>query len=499
MTTNQTFLSRSASQRFTLYACVWSGAGLMALIGMGINQDAGNIVLGLLGMANEDNNNSEQSFSEQTNTLPKFLGVEVDHHSPRPQVHQSQSANAIPHCTNHKLPSHAGSDGYTETTMARASALDLFGLMQSGASRLQHTVNQHLNLLSTSATTSPAGTIFDQVTVSPSCSFRSTFVHNSAGENDATSKASHDVSDASCEGHLQALSIDGVALLIVSFLDGESLARVQGVNIAWRAFIKQYREPLYRSLMEERRVFHTVITSTSAFKSYLFSLRHELDRELAHTHAVHPTHQALEQYCASTEQHGFVAMFCDIIEFRDPRIARFVAWKRQSALSMVLAATPDHVMKFRKRSSYVGPITFVPVDNPLWPVFTSSPVDAPGFMGYAFDHVTMVQGYEELKNTVVKSILKELMIFDTPENAAAYGRRIGRAPYAAILEDEDAQIQVGQAERTSHLTFSSPLRRQLSKYPVAKRINCLRAKIKAVDDCIATTPNSNLNPSFIPA
>ncbi|EEY56746.1 uncharacterized protein PITG_10238 [Phytophthora infestans T30-4] len=348
--------------------------------------------------------------------------------------------------------------------MAPASALDLFGLMQSGASRLQHTVNQHLNLLSTS--NSSSGTTIEHVTTSPSCSFRSTF------------------------SHLQVLSIDGVALLMVSYLDGESLARVQGVNKAWRAFIQQYREPLYRVLVQERRVFHTVITSTSGFKSYLFSMRHALDRELAHTHSVHPMHQALEQYCASTVQHGFVAMFCDIIEFHDPRIARFVAWKRQSALSMVLAATPTHVMNFRKRSSYVGPITFVPVDNPLWPVFTLSPVDAAGFMGYAFDHVTMVPGYEALKNTVVKSILKELMIFDTPDNAAAYGRSIGRAPYAAILEDEDAQVQVGQAERTSHLTFSSPLRRQLSRYSVAERIRRLRAKIKAVDDCIASTPTT---------
>ncbi|EGZ19542.1 hypothetical protein PHYSODRAFT_558319 [Phytophthora sojae] len=337
--------------------------------------------------------------------------------------------------------------------MARASAMELFGFVQSGASRLQHTVNQHLHLLSAA---SPA------------------------------------------TGHLHALSIDGVALLIVSFLDGESLSRVQGVNTAWRSFIQQYKGPLYRSLVEERRVFHTVITSTSVFKSYLFSLRHEFDRELAHTHAVHPTHHALEQYCASTENHGFVAMFCDIIEFRDPRIARFVAWKRQSALSMVLAATPDHVMNFRKRSSYVGPITFVPVDNPLWPVFTSSSVDAPGFMGYAFDHVIMVKGYEALKDTVVKSILKELMIFDTTENAAAYGRSVGRAPYAAILEDEDAQVQVGQAERISHLTFSSPLRRQLSKYPVAERIRRMRDKIKAVDDCIAATPN-NTSCSSTPA
>ncbi|KAJ8556789.1 hypothetical protein ON010_g9175 [Phytophthora cinnamomi] len=33
MTTNQKFLARSTSQRYALYACMWSGAGLMALIG----------------------------------------------------------------------------------------------------------------------------------------------------------------------------------------------------------------------------------------------------------------------------------------------------------------------------------------------------------------------------------------------------------------------------------------------------------------------------------
>lgn len=33
MTTNQQFLSRSTSQRFILYICLWSGAGLMALLG----------------------------------------------------------------------------------------------------------------------------------------------------------------------------------------------------------------------------------------------------------------------------------------------------------------------------------------------------------------------------------------------------------------------------------------------------------------------------------
>ncbi|RLN86462.1 hypothetical protein BBJ28_00004703 [Nothophytophthora sp. Chile5] len=371
--------------------------------------------------------------------------------------------------------------------VTRASALDLFGFVQSGASRLQHSVNQQLHQLSTSLA-SPSSLAL--VSVSPSCSFRSTFVCDSDHDHTALCSSDAHATTVSAQRRLQALSIDDVALLLVSFLDGEDLARMQAVNTAWRAFIQQYHEPLYRSLVEERGVFHTVITSSSAFKSYLFSLRHQLDRELAHTHAVQPTHAALESYCVTTENHGFVAMFCDLIEFQDPRIARFVAWKRQSALSMVLAATPDHVMAFRKRSSFVGPITFVPVDNPLWPAFESPAVDAPGFLGYAFDHVTMVKGYEALQDTVVKSILKELMLFDTAEHAAAYGHRVGRTPYAAIMDDEDTQVLIGQAERANHLTFSSPLRRRLSKYPVAERIRRLYAKIKAVDDCIAATSSS---------
>lgn len=372
--------------------------------------------------------------------------------------------------------------------MVRASPLNLFEFVQSGAFHLQQTVNQHLNVFSTSMSRSQVEQSFDQVTVSPSCSFQSTFVPRTQNHVNKTLPANESTSGTSANYHFQMLSINGVALLIMSFLDGESLSRVQGTSTAYHALIQHSRESLYRSLINERQVFHTVITSSSAFKSYLFSRRHELDRELAHTHAVHSTHKALEQYCSSTEDHGFVAMFCDIIEFCDPRIARFVAWKRQSALSMVLAATPDHVMNFRKRANYIGPITFTPVDNPLWPVFVSSSVDTPGFLGYAFDHVTMVEGYEVLKDTVVKSILKELMIFDTTENAAAYGRSIGRAPYAAILEDEDAWVQVGHTERTSHLSFSSHLRRQLAKYPIDERIRRLQTKIKAVDDRIAAMP-----------
>uniref|UniRef100_M4BY85 F-box domain-containing protein n=1 Tax=Hyaloperonospora arabidopsidis (strain Emoy2) TaxID=559515 RepID=M4BY85_HYAAE len=373
--------------------------------------------------------------------------------------------------------------------MARGSVFDLLGQMQCSASRLHQRVNEHLGVLSSTVTTSPGNTF---LTVSSTCSFRSTFVQCPPREPKVTSKSGKTITFiAKSDNFLEGLSIDEVTFLVLSFLDAASISRVQGVSRTWRTFIQQYREPIYRALIQESQVYGQAIISSSSFMSYLCMLRYDLDRELTHALAVHPTHEILEHYCKLTTEHGFVAMFCDIVEFRDPKIACAVARKRQSALSTVLTATPDHVMKFRKRSRYVGPITFVPVDNPLWPVFDFPPVDTPGFMGYAFDHVAMVEGYQTLKNTIVKSILKDLMIFDTAASAEAYGDTIGRAPYAAILEVEDAQVHAIQLERDNQLSFSSQLRRHLAdKYPFTERIQRLQAKIKAVDNCIAATASA---------
>lgn len=355
----------------------------------------------------------------------------------------------------------------------------LFGRVQSGVLRLQHNVHAQLQQLAV-GTPPPAA--------SPSCALQSMFVRAASPLEASSRPQSVPVSPASSTDSDTSevlTDMDGVSLLIASFLDGETLARVQSVSRAWRKFVLQHRDELYSRLLSD---FPTVVPSSSAFKTYLFSLRHALDVELQHSLTVQPVHEALEQYCTEVEpmNHGFVAMFCDIVEFRDPKIARFVAWKRQSALSMVLVATPEHVKAFRRRSTYVGPITFVPVDNPNWPDFQSPAVDFPGFLGYAFDHATMVPGYESLRETVVKSILKELMLFDSEEAATAYGLAIGSTPFAAVVNDE-ATTELLSARGHSQLTFSSPLRRRLTHLSVNDRIQHLRARIEAVDCCILAT------------
>ncbi|DBA05390.1 TPA: hypothetical protein N0F65_007552 [Lagenidium giganteum] len=366
--------------------------------------------------------------------------------------------------------------------LPRAMPANLFGLVQDSVSRLQVNVNQQLSAWRPGHL-SPTEQLHHDDN-SASCGLQSTFVRQPPSlfmECGATGGfvVQRRRSELDQDQAELLTGLDGVSLLIASFLDATSLGHVQQVNRAWYAFVAQYRDVLFGALLSKD--FGVTITSSTPFKSYMFSLRHEVEKELLHTQAIEPLHAALEHYCTHTEptNHGFVAMFCDIIYFKDPRIARFVAQKRQSALSMVLTSTPDHVMAFRKKSGYNRPVTFVPVNNPHWPDFVLPPVDAPGFLGYAFDHVEVVPGYESLKDTVIKSILKELMVFDTHANATAYGLMVERTPYTAVLEEDEV-------DPNDHLTFSSPLRRQLLKYPIHQRAQILQRKLDSIDQCITT-------------
>uniref|UniRef100_K3WDA9 F-box domain-containing protein n=1 Tax=Globisporangium ultimum (strain ATCC 200006 / CBS 805.95 / DAOM BR144) TaxID=431595 RepID=K3WDA9_GLOUD len=371
--------------------------------------------------------------------------------------------------------------------LSSPSAMNLFGIVQSGVSRLQNSVHHQLHQQFGAGESPSARPARDVVISTSGETVPSLFVTAASGRHDTRAVTSPSVSNSALvtrngtdASDLLLTAFDGVSLQIASYLDAQDLYNVQLVNRSWRAFIVANRDALYGSLLEKD--FQTVIRSSSPFKSYIFSQRHELEKELLHTKAIQPTYAALETYCSTTEpsNHGFIAMFGDIFELTDPRVARFVGFKRHHALSVVLAATPEHVNAFRKRSEYTRPIAFVPVINPNWPEFDLPPVEFPGFLGYAFDFVKMVPGYESLKDTVVKSILRDLMVFDTSESAAAYGISIGRQPFIAVLDESFSNPSF-------HMTFSSPLRRRLSKLSISERIRSIEERIQSIDACVIHT------------
>ncbi|GAB9476092.1 hypothetical protein Gpo141_00013164 [Globisporangium polare] len=370
----------------------------------------------------------------------------------------------------------------------QTAALNFLGRVQSGVSRLQTSVHQQLShqfdavsSAVANATSAAITKTSSEVVVSSSGdTLRSLFVCRApvSERKCATNLPAATIATQHTGSDLLLTAFDGVSLHIAGFLTAQELFSVQLVNRSWRQFVLVNREELFGALLQTN-TFFKVIPSSSTFQSYALSLRHELENELFHTKAVQPTHSALEKYCSTTEpaDHGFIAMFCDILEFTDPRVARFVGFKRHYALNVVLAATPNHVNAFRKRSDYTRPIAFVPVRNPNWPEFELPQIDFPGFMGYAFEFVRMVPGYESLKETVAKSILRDLMIFDTSEHAAAYGVSIGRQPFAAILDET-------LSDPSLHLTFSSPLRRTLSHLPIEERIQRIEERMRAIDACL---------------
>lgn len=350
-------------------------------------------------------------------------------------------------------------------------------LFASGVSRIQGSVHHQLQQF---AAPLPAATV---TLASTSAVLRSAFVHIKTPAHNHEVVLQRGVASTDCRDNAELLvtALDGVSLQIAEFLTADDLCCMQRVSRSWYEFVKANRDHLFSALVASQFKIAAPPAST-AFKTYLSLLLEELRAEFMHCQSIAGIHLALEYYCTAAEprNHGFVAMFCDIVQFDDPLIARFVAWKRQSALNMVLAATPDHVHAFRRRSKYVGPIAFVPVDNPHWPQFEPPVVSAPGCVGYAFDHVKMAPGYESLKDTVAKSILKELLIFDTQENATAYGLSIGREPYAAIL---DAEPQ--EARYRNPLRFSSSLRQKLQEFPMQERIRLLQERIQAVNMVIS--------------
>ncbi|KAF0701283.1 Aste57867_8212 [Aphanomyces stellatus] len=253
----------------------------------------------------------------------------------------------------------------------------------------------------------------------------------------------------------QGISVE-LALLVAGFLDGTSLGSLMATNTTWRRFVLAHDRALWSTLA--RRELGDSYPSSSPPSSshrshYVEAFARMLVREHRHMTHIYPLYDALEAYCrAHPSDHGILGMFSDICYFEDVRVGDAIAKQRFGAMGMVIVQRPSHVAAFRAQSSHVGPVNFVPLENPHWPAVELPPCAAPGFLGYAFDLVRMVPGFEHVKSTVVRAILKHIMVFDTDAAARAAACP---APYVA-LDD------VATADDAFDLCFAMPLRTEMT-------------------------------------
>ncbi|EQC35061.1 hypothetical protein SDRG_07299 [Saprolegnia diclina VS20] len=254
---------------------------------------------------------------------------------------------------------------------------------------------------------------------------------------------------------------------IVQYLDGVGVGRLQQTCHSWHAELDRHDAPVWRHLLAtEFRLVHPPSTMPSVL-SYIAARQDRIDMELRHTQSIAAQSSALEAYMAAEADHGIVDVFCDMCYFEDPRIGIMIAKQRFGAMAMVVVETADHVRRFRKRSAHVGPINFVPLQNPHWPSIELPAIDGvDGFLGYAFDLVQMAPGHNAaLKDTVGRAILKNIAVFATRAHATSFQNAMPDHVPTVALDDPGAPFE---------LSFTSPLREHFAHYTTCDKIDRLQ-------------------------
>ncbi|ETV77299.1 hypothetical protein, variant [Aphanomyces astaci] len=242
----------------------------------------------------------------------------------------------------------------------------------------------------------------------------------------------------------QGLS-EELVLTIAGFLDAASLCRLQQTSRQWRHHIVVHASTLWQGLAFKELGINPPMLANDVL-GYLGTYQTAVEGELRHMNEVKAPYAALEQFClAEPADHGIIGMFCDVCYFDDVCIGQAIAKQRFGAMAMVVVQQPRHVQRFRSASHYVDPKT-------------------PGFRGYAYNLVHMIPGYDHLKPTVVRAILKNIMVFDSAEHAAAYFTMSQTlAPF----------VTLDNAQPAYELGFASPLRGSLSALSMDQKVHTL--------------------------
>eukprot|EP00752_Nemacystus_decipiens_P009775 g8730.t1 len=193
---------------------------------------------------------------------------------------------------------------------------------------------------------------------------------------------------------------------------------------------------------------------------------------------------------SSRRNDGVIGLLSDLVTVPDVRIARALSHKRRAALSTVVVEDDDIVFDFRRRGIHTGPVNFLPLSmlrqerrtplapvlmplvlpqaagNPaaaaaelagersiqgrdgaggeddeagLLPLSPESPAPA-GFLGYAVRLLRLRPEHESLRWTVLFAVFKDLVVFETTEQAEAVRARVpDRRLFYCALDHPGAQ------------------------------------------------------------
>jgi len=226
---------------------------------------------------------------------------------------------------------------------------------------------------------------------------------------------------------------DDLVLLVLKFLDAESLANLSAASRVFDLFCTQEgREntlwkPHYEKLRKSLCVAPN-LTGKRIKRMYMRLLLLHYEAEVRHFHTLYRLMNALCQM----PKGSIVGIVSNIGYFESAAMSLAVSAHRQIAMTAVILSRTQDAVTFRKQTDYVGPVTFFSQEN-ISSVLRDNPaldrpaIDAPGFLGYAVDLINLDPQDEYMRYTFVLLGLKNLSIWDTSENEDA-ARETGALP-----------------------------------------------------------------------
>eukprot|EP00607_Mallomonas_marina_P009865 CAMPEP_0182420676 /NCGR_PEP_ID=MMETSP1167-20130531/5646_1 /TAXON_ID=2988 /ORGANISM="Mallomonas Sp, Strain CCMP3275" /LENGTH=214 /DNA_ID=CAMNT_0024596941 /DNA_START=527 /DNA_END=1171 /DNA_ORIENTATION=- len=197
---------------------------------------------------------------------------------------------------------------------------------------------------------------------------------------------------------------------------------------------------------------------------------------------------------------GIIGMLCDLVYFDDDRVGKVLSKKRYMAMRTIITETQADVSSFQRytRTLKAFPKSFLPLANTHRDLIDQSQdaergpsnylrsVEYPGFLGYVVELVRLPPNHEYLRNSVIWSLFREMMVFETAESLMSYRSQLhaeaAREFWGVALDDYTTDKL-----QNVHPHFRARIPRDLSAYSTVPdmRIHQMQRRVEHCERSLA--------------
>mmetsp|Transcript_38670 Transcript_38670/g.50951 ORF Transcript_38670/g.50951 Transcript_38670/m.50951 type:complete len:379 (+) Transcript_38670:202-1338(+) len=233
---------------------------------------------------------------------------------------------------------------------------------------------------------------------------------------------------------------DETIIEMSTYLDPGSICALLGTSKRAYDLIQRGDRTIWEThLLQDFRIsFHPDVCNSS--REMYLKCRHEsLESEAAHYEAVknsHPTlhsfHKMFPEFCVQLADFGYV---------KEEKLAKVLSLKRSYAMGTLLVNRSADIMAFKKAHQAGSPQNFLSLDcchpdnfNPQTVMQSLPNIEFPGLIDYAIHLIELKEEHEKYRYSVLYTLMKNLLVFETEHDIREFATVYGAVPYAIALD-----------------------------------------------------------------